>query len=274
MKETDHIILANTITKLPATAAGAVVISGSHGGIYPGYLACKAGLRAIILSDAGIGKDNAGIASLAYCQNYALAAATIAHTSARIGDSEDMLKRGIISHANEIAQQCGCHVGMRCAEAAQALTSSPLSNNRGQPYNEGRHLISTADQARRIICIDSASLVHADDKDQIVITGSHGGLIGNNPSMALQVDAFAAFYNDAGIGIDNAGITRLSALEKRGIAAACVNANSARIGDARSTYYDGTISVANQIASNFGAKAGMSLCDFITLLQQQPYHLT
>ena len=37
------ILAADTITKLPPDAAGQVVVSGSHGGRYPGYLAAKAG---------------------------------------------------------------------------------------------------------------------------------------------------------------------------------------------------------------------------------------
>ncbi len=75
----------------------------------------------------------------------------------------------------------------------------------------------------------------------IVVTGSHGGLLGGKPETALKYDALAALFNDAGIGIDEAGTTRLAALDARGIAAATVAADSARIGDARSTYEDGIL---------------------------------
>ena len=50
-------ILADTITKLPPEAEGAVIVSGSHGGRYPGQLAAKAGARAVILNDGGVGRD-------------------------------------------------------------------------------------------------------------------------------------------------------------------------------------------------------------------------
>ena len=46
---------------------------------------------------------------------------------------------------------------------------------------------------------------------------------------------FAAVYNDADFGVDDAGISRLPALDARGIAGACVSAWSARIGDGQST---------------------------------------
>ncbi|MBV8777342.1 MAG: hypothetical protein JO258_09120 [Alphaproteobacteria bacterium] len=70
-------------------------------------------------------------------------------------------------------------------------------------------------------------------KDAIVVTGSHGGLLGGKPETALKYDVAGALYNDAGLGIDEAGVSRLPALDRRGIPAATVAASSARIGDAR-----------------------------------------
>ena len=109
---------------------------------------------------------------------------------------------------------------------------------------------------RRIVLIDSASLVLPQDMDQIVVAASHGALIGGSPRLALQVDAFAAVFNDAGVGADHAGIGRLAALDTRGIAALTVASQSARIGDALSTYEDGTISHANGRAVALGARVG------------------
>ena len=83
--------LAPTATKIPPEARGQVLITGSHGGAYVGYLAARAGLRALIANDAGVGKDQAGIGSLALCEQSGMAAAAIAHDSARIGDAEHML---------------------------------------------------------------------------------------------------------------------------------------------------------------------------------------
>ena len=53
------------------------------------------------------------------------------------------------------------------------------------------------------------------------------------------------------IGIDEAGVSRLPALDARGIAAATVSAAGARIGDARSTYEDGVLSRVNTRAVPF-----------------------
>ncbi len=56
---------SDTVTKPDGRHRDAVLIGGSHGGIYAGYCAAKAGVRAVILNDAGVGKDRAGIGSLA-----------------------------------------------------------------------------------------------------------------------------------------------------------------------------------------------------------------
>jgi hypothetical protein len=113
--------------------------------------------------------------------------------------------------------------------------------------------------------VDSASLVLPEDAGAIVITGSHGGLLGGRPETALKVDARAALYSDAGGGMDDAGISRLPALAARGIAAATVSAASARIGDAKSLYRDGVISHVNAVAAAAGARPGMTARDFVAL---------
>ena len=102
----------------------------------------------------------------------------------------------------------------------------------------------------------------------IVVTGSHGGLLGGRSETALKYDALAALFNDAGIGIDEAGVTRLPALDARGIAAATVAAASARIGDARSTYEDGILSRVNARAAALGIAPGISAREFVAIIRR------
>ena len=77
-----------------------------------------------------------------------------------------------------------------------------------------------------------------------------------------------ALYNDAGIGKDAAGISRLPALDARGIAAATVSAASERIGDARSSYEDGIISRVNTRAAALGLRDGMAARAFVAALRR------
>lgn len=253
------IVLADTITKLGPETRGAVVVSGSHGGRYCGYLALKAQVRAVILNDAGVGKDNAGIASLAHVEPFGMAAVTVANTSCRIGDAADMIARGIVSHANAPAHATGVATGMSGREAAERLLAAPHVTIKPEPISEGRWVLSEPGWKRRIVLMDSASMVAPEDAGQIVVTASHGALLGGNPKMALQVDGFAGIFNDAGVGIEGWGITRLPALEGRGIAGITVSAASARIGDARSVFDEGVTSHVNARAAGMGATPGQPL---------------
>ena len=114
--------------------------------------------------------------------------------------------------------------------------------------------------------LDSASLVQPEDSDRILMIGSHGGLLGGDPASALRGAARAAVFNDAGVGIDGAGLTRLPALDARGMPAATVDCWSARIGDARSMWQTGTLSHVNAAARALGAAPGISACAFADLI--------
>ena len=262
----EGIHLASTVTKLGPECAGTVVVGGSHGGAYPGYLAAKARACAVILNDAGIGRDDAGVGCLAYCDALGMAAATVSHVSARIGDAEDTIANGVISRANEAAGAAGCRAGMSCLDAALALRgASPPGTS--PEYVEARGIAGHTPAGLRLVCLDSSSLVApGEDDGHIVLCGSHGGLVAGQPHLALQVDAAAAFFNDAGIGKDGAGITRLPALDARGIPAATVDAMSARIGDGRSTFEDGIVSRVNETARAAGIEPGMQAREAVNLI--------
>jgi uncharacterized protein YunC (DUF1805 family) len=252
------ILVIDTATKFDQRHRGAIVVCGSHGGIYPGYLAAKAGLRAVLLNDAGVGLEHAGIGCLDYCRALGMAAATVAHASARIGDGEDMRARGRISHVNPVAAALGVAPGQTVDDALARLVRARKWRATPPAYHEGRHVAPDEPGKPRLICIDSASMVEPADAGQIVVTGSHGGVLASLPELVLQVEALAALFNDAGIGIDEAGATRLPALDRRGIAAATVDAMSARIGDGLSTWRDGVISRVNRTAASLGAAPGMT----------------
>lgn len=250
------VLLAPTITKLPPEAEGAVVVSGSHGGRYPGHLAARAGVRAAVFNDAGVGLDGAGIGALPYLQALGIAAAAVGHASCRIGDTDDAMARGVISRANDLASALGVQPGLSARDAAERLRGA--AHRRAEPpaVGEARGEVPVQGACRRLLLLDSASLVRPGDAGHVVVTGSHGGLVGGDPAAALRVDAFAAAFNDAGGGPDGAGTSRLPALDRRGIAAIAVAAGSARIGEARSTFADGIVSAANAAARARGAREG------------------
>jgi uncharacterized protein YunC (DUF1805 family) len=261
-----QILTADSITRVGPEAACAVVVNGSHGGIYAAYVAAKLRVGAAIFNDAGVGRDSAGIAGLDYLDALGVPAAAVGHDTARIGDGSDMMARGVITHANRVATALGCRGGMTCRDAGAALQAAASRGREPPPALEAAFLLIP--EAPAVWALDSASLVSAEHAPAVVVTGSHGGLLGGRPDTALKYDVLAALFNDAGIGIDEAGVTRLPALDTRGIAAGTVAAASARIGDARSTYEDGILSRINSRAAALGIAPGMAAREFIAITRR------
>jgi hypothetical protein len=257
-----RIILLDSITKITADHTMHVVIAGSHGGTYSGFLASQGGLRGAIFNDAGIGLDAAGIGALSPLGEIGLAAATVDYRSARIGDGADICRRGIISHVNAPAYAAGCRVGQSARICAEKMTAAPVAAARMAVPLESRKCLHAG--APAILGVDSNSLLTDKDTGAIIVSGSHGGLLGGHPASAIGPDVIAASFNDAGIGIDNAGVSRLPALDRRHIAAVAVSASTARIGDAQSSWMTGVISAQNATAARHGATTGMKLKDFLT----------
>ncbi|MEM7250996.1 MAG: hypothetical protein AAF493_06220 [Pseudomonadota bacterium] len=259
--------VADSITKLGPEMHGAVLVAGSHGGRYCGYLAALGGLAGVILNDAGIGFERAGVGALDYLAALGVPAATVSHRSARIGDGEDMMERGVVSFANGPAEALGVSEGNRCDVAAERLRGGGYGDE--VPAYEEARMPLPSNGPRAVVACDSASLIVADDADCIVITGSHGGILASRPDYGIAAPAYAAVFNDAGVGIDDAGLRRLSVLEAAGIIGVTVDAFSARIGDARSAWDSGLVSFMNERANKAGITVGMTLPEMVARINYQ-----
>jgi len=261
-------LILDSVTHFSADARGRAAIAASHGGVYAAYLAAKAGVKAVILCDAGVGREQAGIGGIGWICELGVPAAAIGHRSARIGDGADCAERGVIRFANPRATSLGVAPGMGAREALDRLDRADLPPCPAPPKSEERRFrLSEAEAGGvRVHAIDSAGLVLAEDEGQIVLTGSHGALLGGKPETAIKTPVFAAVYNDADFGIDDAGVARLPVLGARGIAGATVSAWSARIGDGQSTYHDGFITAVNARARACGAEIGISAKELVARL--------
>jgi hypothetical protein len=119
------IVLIDSIAALSAAEAGAVVVSGSHGGVSAARYALGVPIAGVLFNDAGVGKDGAGIAGLALLQGAGVPAAAVSHASACIGEAADTLTSGVISHANEATRRRGVAPGESAREAATLLKAWP-----------------------------------------------------------------------------------------------------------------------------------------------------
>jgi hypothetical protein len=264
-------LLGDSVTRLGAEARGRVVVCGSHGGLYAAWLAAKRRPAAIVFHDAGIGRNSAGIAGVAWLDGLGIAACAVDYRSARIGDAADLLANGVVSTANETAAAQGCLPGHSCEQVVQCLLAN-IDEDLHEPeaeiggIGESRKKIASTGH-RAVWALDSLTLAKAEDARAILVTGSHGGLIGGKPDDAMMgLDIFAALFNDAGGGKDDAGFARLDALEAKGTAAATVSCHSARIGDGRSTYETGVLSRVNATAARLELKEGMSAREAVARL--------
>ena len=61
--------------------------------------------------------------ALALLQGHGMAACTVSHTTARIGDARSTLDEGLISHANAAARSLGAREGTPCREWVEVLLS-------------------------------------------------------------------------------------------------------------------------------------------------------
>lgn len=122
-----------------------------------------------------------------------------------------------------------------------------------------RDVVATA-AGRRVVAVDTIAHVAAEDAGQVVVTGSHGGI--SSAEYAGRVPVAAVFFNDAGIGKDDAGIAGLRTLDEMGIAAGAVSHDTAAIGEALETW-NGTLTAVNPCARAAGFSAGEVLRDAV-----------
>ncbi len=119
-----HVLVMDSITKVAPQDEGAIVVSASHGGLSSGEFALEVPLRIVFFNDAGVGKDEAGIAALSMLEDRQVAGGTVSHMSARIGDSQDMWDRGVVSHVNARARALGIAPGQVLREVLTQLTQA------------------------------------------------------------------------------------------------------------------------------------------------------
>jgi len=259
-------MILDSVTHLPPAARGQAVLAASHGGTYAAWYAARRGVAAVILHDAGIGRARAGVAGLDWLGARGVPAAAVGHDSARIGDGADMAARGSLSTVNAPARALGLEPGMGCAAALAILTKAGLPPAAvTEELGEARQELAPG-----VVGLDSNGLVGPLDIGRIIVTGSHGGLLGGRPETAVKAAVAGALYNDAGIGIDRAGVSRLPALAARGIPAATLSCFSAEIGDALSAWRDGIVSAVNAPAAARGARIGITTQEFVALLLEHP----
>lgn len=110
---------------------------------------------------------------------------------------------------------------------------------------------------RRVVLMDSISLISAADAGSLIVCGSHGGAI--SAAFALRHPPALVLFNDAGGGKSVAGRAAIGILDASGIACATFTHLSARIGDARDAWQSGVLGAVGRTAAVAGLESGQSV---------------
>ena len=252
---TDRVVVLDSLTHCDARVTPHdVVVSGSFAGALAFGFALERGVRGLIAHAAGVGRDAAGISGLPLADRLGVPAAAVDGASARLGDGWSVWSDGVVSHVNAAAAALGATAKQPAADAARAmLASAPGSPSPAPLVNRTQRAVAEA-AGGRVVLVESMSFAEPGNRPDVLCAGSHGGRV--NVERLLTVRPRGALFNDGGRGRDDAGVSGLEALEAVGVAAACVDAMSARIGEPASTYADGVVSAVNPTARRAGVEVG------------------
>ena len=180
-----------------------------------------------------------------------------------LGDGVDVYQNERISFVNRPAADCGVRTGMPAHAAARLM----LDHDPGQPSGyqvTHRRVVHENAQGRQIVATDSIVFGTVADRRNVLVTAGHTGRSGARH--IIKVHPFGFICSDGGRGRNDSGMAGLAITHTEGIAGATVDAHQARMGDGLSTYQDGVISAANELALACGVRAGMTGRDAALLL--------
>ena len=116
-----RLVLMDSISLIASGDAGAVVVSGSHGGAISAAFASLHPPHLVVFNDAGGGKADAGFRALDLLDRDGIACVTAGHTTARIGDALDTWQSGVVSGVGPRAAAKGVRVGQTVAVAVETF---------------------------------------------------------------------------------------------------------------------------------------------------------
>ena len=117
--------------------------------------------------------------------------------------------------------------------------------------------------SRTLVLLDSIGHVGDQHAGEVIVSGSHGGTSAADYILRLAQAPYAALFNDAGRGKDNAGLAGLPLLQARGVIAATYSHLSARIGDAADGLANGVITELNELALQAGLRTGWTVAQAV-----------
>lgn len=243
-----------------------VIVNASYTGVYCAKLINEIDPLGVIGIDCGIGKDGAGIAGLWYFEALGTPAAAVDVMTVELGNGRDLWTNGVISRTNWVAQSVGVRAGMLASEAAAYMLRAPDVTE--PPDAAGRHVVAHSTSGRAVVAMNSITDALPADRDtNVLCTAGHTGR--GEIDYIIRAAPFGFISSDGGRGKNDSGIGALAQVNEAGIAGAAVSAQTARMGDGMSTYFDGIISAANDLAVTASVRIGMTASEAAQLLLER-----
>ena len=283
MELPEGVVLLDSLGDLQSGNTSPILVCGSHCGgsrdLARHVKNCH--VKAVFLNNAGVGKNQAGIRGLTHYDAENILACAVDHNSAEIGIARDTWESGIISNTSPRAEAAGIQIGDSVKEAVAKIINiikhppstqtsknyeSPIKDNVQDNSSKGDLKKQTQTQVDGVVITvaDSITFLNENNSGDIVVCGSHGGLSAGDYAQKHRVKA--VFFNDAGIGKNNAGVKSLAFLNDAGILACTVDCMSAEIFNGQDVLDNGIISVCNQLARNKNIKEKLAVKEAIKYL--------
>jgi hypothetical protein len=222
----------------------------------------RRGFRGFIGVDAGIGRNAAGIGGLPLADAHSVPAAAISVYSCDMCAGASVWADGVISSANASAAALGVQPGQSTAEAAALMLRAPPGQARELHGSlpDADFPLQPAPDSRVFGCW-SMSLVHGERTRDVFCVGTPV-----DTTMTIYVYRHAVrpagiIGSDGGFGRHRMAVAGLPILQAMGIPCAAVSHLSADLGDPRSIYRDGRLSLVNALAHSAGVVPDMPAVD-------------
>lgn len=274
----DGVVLFDSLGDLQPNNTSPILVCGSHcgGSMDLARQVRNCHITAAFLNNAGIGKNQAGVRGLEQYQAQNILACAVDHNSAEIGVARDTWESGIISHTNILAQEAGFLVGESVKKAVSKIAFARNLGSLAQSFEKPGSLSNQENDKNKVnlkkqtqtqvagvnvTVTDSITFLNENNGGDVVVCGSHGGLSAGHYAQKYHVKA--VFFNDAGIGKNDAGVKGLQLLNDAGIIACAVSCWSAEIFNGQDSLNNGIITVCNQLATSIFIKEKMTVTEAI-----------
>jgi hypothetical protein len=242
---------------IPIDAPRDVLVHAAYAAMAASVGLLNRGFRGFIAVDAGIGRNEAGIGGLPLADQYHVPAASGSVYSCDMCDGRSVWSDGVISRANRAAWSAGVQPGQSTAVAAAHMLAAPYGTTRNlaNPHGDSDFLLRAGTGGGIYGCW-SMSLPKGDRRLDVFCVGTPVDTTMTVHMYNHGILPRGVIGSDGGFGREQKAIAGLRILQDMGIPCAAVSHLTADLGDARSIYEDGQITIANALAEVRGVRPG------------------